>query len=199
MSKKGFLSRLARITNVYSEKEGIMKVITRMATIIVVLWCVVGFVQDVSAQEKDIVDILVGAGSFTTLVKALKAAGLVDTLKGPGPFTLFAPNDDAFGKMPDGMLEDLLKPNNKAHLTAILNCHVVPGKIMAAQVAMMRTLQTLEGSLIKVAVSRKRDKVRVGGADVVKSDVMATNGVIQVINAVILPPMKPGEQLEPEN
>ena len=175
-----------------------MKVTKRMVTVVLALCCTVGFAVAVSAQEKNIVDTAVGAGSFNTLVKALKAAGLVDTLKGPGPFTVFAPSDDAFAKLPKGMLEDLLKPENKAKLAAVLTYHVVPGKIMAAEVVKMKTLQTLEGSLIKVSLSKKRDKVRVGGANLVKTDVMATNGVIHVIDTVIIPRVKKGETEDTE-
>ena len=175
-----------------------MKVTKRMVTVVLALCCMVGLAVTVFAQEKDIVDTAVGAGSFNTLVKALKAAGLVDTLKGPGPFTVFAPTDDAFAKLPKGMLEDLLKPENKAKLTAILTYHVVPGKIIAAEVVKMKTLETLEGSLIKVSLSKKRDKVRVGWANLVKTDVMATNGVIHVIDAVINPPVKKGETEDTE-
>ena len=176
-----------------------MKVTKRMVTVVLALCCMVGLAVPVSAQEKDIVDTVAGAGSFNTLVKALKAAGLVDTLKGPGPFTVFAPTDDAFAKMPKGMLEDLLKPENKAKLAAILTYHVVPGKIMAAELFKVRTLKTLEGSLIKVSLSQKRDKVKVLWANVVKTDVVASNGVIHVIDAVIKPPIKKGEtETEPQ-
>jgi uncharacterized surface protein with fasciclin (FAS1) repeats len=176
-----------------------MKVTKRMATVVLALCCMVGLAVAVSAQEKDIVDTAVGAGSCNTLVKALKAAGLVDTLKGPGPFTLFAPTDEAFAKLPKGRLEDLLKPENKAKLTAILTYHVVPGKIMAAEVVKVRTLKTLEGSVIKVSLSKKGDdKFWVGRANVVKTDVMATNGVIHVIDAVITPPVKRGESEDTE-
>jgi len=121
----------------------------------------------------------------------LKAAGLVDTLKGPGPFTVFAPTDDAFKKLPPGTVEDLLKPENKAKLTAILTYHVVAGKMMAAEVVKMKSLKSVQGSPIKVTV--KGDKVMVNKANVVKTDVMASNGVIHVIDAVLMPPAKKEE------
>jgi uncharacterized surface protein with fasciclin (FAS1) repeats len=141
-----------------------------------------------SAQDKDIVDTAVGAGSFNTLAAALKAAGLVETLKGPGPFTVFAPTDEAFAKLPKGTLDDLLKPENKAKLTAILTYHVVPGKVMAADVVKLKKAKTVEGSDIKITVKDK--KVMVDKATVIKTDVMASNGVIHVIDAVIMPPAK---------
>ena len=169
-----------------------MKATRRMATFVLALCCVVGLVIPVSAQEKDIVDTAVGAGSLNTLVTAIKAAGLVDTLKGPGPFTLFAPTDDAFAKLTKEAVDDLLKPENKAKLTAILTYHVVPGKIMASELVVGKTFKTLEGSVIKVGPTPKRDKVKIGRANVVKTNVMATNGVIHVIDAVMTPPIKRG-------
>lgn len=141
-----------------------------------------------SAQDKDIVDTAVSAGSFNTLAAALKAAGLVETLKGPGPFTVFAPTDEAFAKLPKGTLDDLLKPENKAKLTAILTYHVVPGKVMAADVVKLKKAKTVEGSDIKITVKDK--KVMVDKATVIKTDVMASNGVIHVIDAVMMPPAK---------
>lgn len=146
------------------------------------------FAAMASAQEKDIVDTAVAAGSFNTLATALKAAGLVDTLKGPGPFTVFAPTDDAFAKLPKGTLDDLLKPENKEKLRAILTYHVVPGKIMAADVAKMKKAKTLEGSDINIKT--KGNKVMVDKANVVKTDIMASNGVIHVIDTVMMPPKK---------
>lgn len=137
------------------------------------------------APAADIVDTAVAAGSFTTLAAALQAAGLVDALKGPGPFTVFAPTDAAFAKLPAGTLDDLLKPENQATLKAILLYHVVPGKIMAADIGSGATPDTLEGT--SVAVRAGADGVTVNGAKVVKADVMASNGVIHVIDQVILP------------
>jgi uncharacterized surface protein with fasciclin (FAS1) repeats len=133
----------------------------------------------------DIVDTAVAAGGFNTLATALKAAGLVETLKGPGPFTVFAPTDEAFAKLPAGTLESLLKPENKAKLAGILTYHVVPGKVMAADVVKLTGAKTVNGQSVKIAV--KDGKVTVDGANVVKTDVAASNGVIHVIDAVILP------------
>ncbi len=142
----------------------------------------------VKAQApKDIVDTAVAAGSFKTLAAALQAAGLVDTLKGAGPFTVFAPTDEAFAKLPKGTVEDLLKPENKAKLTAILTYHVVPGKVMASQVVTMngKEAKTVNGQSVKISVNG--NTVMVDGAKVVKTDVAASNGVIHVIDTVILP------------
>ncbi|MCX7717399.1 MAG: fasciclin domain-containing protein [Candidatus Sumerlaeaceae bacterium] len=136
-------------------------------------------------EAKDIVDTAVGAGSFSTLVAAVKAAGLVDVLKGEGPFTVFAPTDDAFKKLPAGTLEDLLKPENKEKLAGILKYHVVSGKVKAADVVKLKSAKSVEGSEIKITVDG--DKVKVDDANVVKTDVEASNGVIHVIDAVILP------------
>ena len=137
-------------------------------------------------QGKDIVDTAVAAGSFNTLATALKAAGLVETLKGKGPFTVFAPTDDAFKKLPAGTLEKLLA--DKAQLTKVLTYHVVAGKVMAADVVKLSEAKTVEGSAVKI--SAKDGKVKVNDANVVKTDVGASNGVIHVIDAVILPPAK---------
>lgn len=137
-------------------------------------------------QGKDIVDTAVAAGSFNTLATALKAAGLVETLKGKGPFTVFAPTDDAFKKLPAGTLEKLLA--DKAQLTKVLTYHVVSGKVMAADVVKLSEAKTVEGSAVKIAV--KDGKVKVNDANVVKTDVGASNGVIHVIDTVILPPAK---------
>jgi uncharacterized surface protein with fasciclin (FAS1) repeats len=133
----------------------------------------------------DIVDTAVAAGSFNTLATALKAAGLVETLKGPGPFTVFAPTDEAFAKLPAGTLESLLKPENKAKLAGILTYHVVAGKVMAADVVKLTSAKTVNGQSVKVAVDG--GKVKVDGANVVKTDIAASNGVIHVIDTVLLP------------
>lgn len=156
--------------------------------IVFALLVAVAFIPAVRAEDKDIVDTAVGAGSFNTLVAAVKAAGLVETLKGPGPFTVFAPTDEAFAKLPKGTLDDLLKPENKAKLTAILTYHVVPGKVMAADVVKLKKAKTVQGSNVKITL--KGDKVKVDKANVVKTDVVASNGVIHVIDAVIMPPTK---------
>jgi uncharacterized surface protein with fasciclin (FAS1) repeats len=137
------------------------------------------------AQGKDIVDTAVAAGQFKTLAAALQAAGLVETLKGAGPFTVFAPTDEAFAKLPKGTVEDLLKPENKAKLTAILTYHVVAGKVMAADVVKLKDAKTVQGGSVKV--STMGDKVMIDNAHVVKADIAASNGVIHVIDTVILP------------
>ena len=138
-------------------------------------------------QPKDIVDTAVAAGSFKTLAAALQAAGLIETLKGTGPFTVFAPTDAAFAKLPKGTVEDLLKPENKAKLIAILTYHVVPGSVMAAQVVTMngKEAKTVNGQSVKIVV--KGGTVTVDGAKVVTTDIKASNGVIHVIDSVILP------------
>ena len=137
------------------------------------------------AQSKDIVDVAVAAGSFKTLAKALEAAGLVQTLKGAGPFTVFAPTDEAFAKLPKGTLEDLLKPENKAKLTRILTYHVVSGRVLAADVVKMKSAKAVSGDEIQIAVTG--GTVTVDRAKVVKTDIAASNGVIHVIDSVILP------------
>ncbi len=142
----------------------------------------------VQAQQKDIVDTAVAAGSFKTLAAALQAAGLVDTLKGNGPFTVFAPTDEAFAKLPAGTVEELLKPENKAKLTAILTYHVVPGKVMASQVVSLKEAKTVNGKSVKIAVDN--GTVMIDNAKVVKTDIGTTNGVIHVIDTVILPDTK---------
>ena len=134
---------------------------------------------------KDIVDTAVAAGSFKTLVAAVQAAGLVETLKGDGPFTVFAPTDAAFAKLPKETLADLLKPENKAKLAAILTYHVVPGKVMAADVVKLTEAKTVQGSSAKIAV--EGSSVMVDGAKVTATDIVCGNGVIHVIDAVILP------------
>ena len=125
------------------------------------------------------------AGSFNTLVAAVKAAGLVDTLKGEGPFTVFAPTDEAFAKLPAGTVEDLLKPENKAKLQAILTYHVVPGKVLAADVVKLTSATTVQGQDVGIKVSDAG--VSVDNALVVKTDIETSNGVIHVIDSVILP------------
>ncbi len=130
----------------------------------------------------DIVDTAINAGSFNTLVAAVKAAGLVDTLKGKGPFTLFAPTDDAFAKLPEGTVDKLLKDVPK--LKKILTYHVVSGKVMAADVAKMKSAKTVEGSEVKIDASKG---VKVNDATVSKADVKADNGVIHIIDTVLMP------------
>ena len=139
----------------------------------------------VAAKAADIVDTAMSAGQFETLVAAVKAAGLVDTLKGEGPFTVFAPTDEAFAKLPAGTVEDLLKPENKDQLVAVLTYHVVPGKVMSVDIAgKAMDVATVQGSKLSVDAT---DGVKVDGANVVSADVETSNGVIHVIDAVVLP------------
>ena len=140
------------------------------------------------AGKQDLVDTAVANGQFKTLAAALNAAGLVNTLKGPGPFTVFAPTDDAFAKLPPGTLDDLLRPENKGKLTAILTYHVVPGAVTSRQVTNLKEAKTVNGSMLQV--STRDGKVMINNADVVKPDIETSNGVIHVIDAVLLPPAK---------
>jgi uncharacterized surface protein with fasciclin (FAS1) repeats len=137
------------------------------------------------AADKDIVDTAVAAGQFKTLAAALTAAGLVDTLKGHGPFTVFAPTDAAFAKLPAGTVENLLKPENKAQLTATLTYHVVPGKVMAADVVKLKEAKTVNGNMLQVKVNGS--EVMINDANVTATDIAASNGVIHVIDSVVLP------------
>ncbi|MEM9299077.1 MAG: fasciclin domain-containing protein [Bacteroidota bacterium] len=134
--------------------------------------------------QKDIVDTAVSAGSFNTLVTAVKKAGLVETLKSSGPFTVFAPTDEAFAKLPEGTLEDLLKPENKEKLASILTYHVVPAKVMASDVK-PGEVQTVNGKKAQLKVSGS--SVTIDNATIVKTDIKTSNGVIHVIDNVILP------------
>ena len=134
------------------------------------------------AQEKDIVDTAVAAGSFKTLATALQAAGLVETLKDKGPFTVFAPTDEAFAKVPKADLDALLK--DKAKLTAVLTYHVVPGKVMAADVVKLKEAKTVQGGSLKIDATKG---VKVDNASVVKTDIVCSNGVIHVIDSVVMP------------
>ena len=137
------------------------------------------------AMQKDIVDTAVGAGKFNTLVAAVKAAGLVDTLKGKGPFTVFAPTDAAFAKLPKGTVENLLKPENKSKLVAILTYHVVPGKVMSKDIAgKAKMVKTVQGSKASIDATKG---VMIDKAKVVTADIGASNGVIHVIDTVIMP------------
>ena len=140
---------------------------------------------NVSAQteKKDIVDTAVASGSFKTLVAAVQAAGLVETLKGTGPYTVFAPTDEAFAKLPAGTVEGLLKDKQK--LTQILLYHVVPGNVLAGDVVKLKNAKTAQGSSLTIFV--KDGKVKVDNANVVKTDIIATNGVIHVIDTVVIP------------
>jgi uncharacterized surface protein with fasciclin (FAS1) repeats len=136
-------------------------------------------------NDKDIVETAMAAGSFKTLAKALQAADLVDTLKGQGPFTVFAPTDDAFAQLPPATLNDLLKPENKNKLQRILTYHVVPGRVTSSDVVKLSTAKAVSGDTIDIKASG--GTVMVDGARVVKTDVQASNGLIHVIDTVIMP------------
>ena len=169
------------------EKENILKFkfSAVILTVAVMMAMVVMPATAGNAEKKDIVDTAVGAGSFNTLVTAVKAAGLVETLKGKGPFTVFAPTDEAFAKLPAGTVEALLK--DKAKLAKILTYHVVAGNVMAKDVVTMngKDVKTVQGGSVKITV--KGGKVMVDNANVVKTDIECTNGVIHVIDTVIMP------------
>jgi uncharacterized surface protein with fasciclin (FAS1) repeats len=139
------------------------------------------------AEAADIVDTAVAADDFETLVAAVQAAGLVETLKGEGPFTVFAPTDAAFAALPEGTVESLLEEENRDQLTAILTYHVVPGAVTAADVVGLDTAETVQGDTIDITVDG--DTVMVDGATVVQADIMTDNGVIHVIDQVIMPDM----------
>ena len=141
-----------------------------------------------AAQTRDIVDTAVAAGSFKTLAAALKAAGLIETLKGPGPFTVFAPTDAAFAKLPAGTLDNLLKPENKAALRRVLTYHVVAGREMASDVVKATSAKAVSGDVLSIKASG--DTVMIDKARVIKTDIVATNGVIHVVDTVLLPPNK---------
>ena len=136
-------------------------------------------------KQKDIVDTAVAAGAFKTLVAAVKAAGLVDTLKGKGPFTVFAPIDVAFNKLPAGTLDDLLKPKNKTKLQGILTYHVVPSKLMSADVVKLKKAKTMNGQ--ELTIKAEGNKVMVDSAKVIKKDIICSNGVIHFIDTVVMP------------
>jgi uncharacterized surface protein with fasciclin (FAS1) repeats len=141
--------------------------------------------ETAAAAEKDIVDTAVAAGKFKTLAAALQAAGLVETLKGDGPFTVFAPTDDAFAKLPEGTVASLLKPENKEKLKGILTYHVAAAKAMSSDLSDGQDVKTVNGKSVKVRIDGKT--VMVGDAKVVKADVAASNGVIHVIDTVLMP------------
>jgi uncharacterized surface protein with fasciclin (FAS1) repeats len=135
-------------------------------------------------NQFDIVDTALSAGNFSTLAAALRAAGLLEALKSEGPFTVFAPTDDAFAKIPPQTLSELLQPENKEKLTAILTYHVVPGRVTAQDVANLNSATTLQGQTVKIS---KQDGVKINDAKVIAPDVEATNGVIHVIDSVLMP------------
>lgn len=139
----------------------------------------------IESGQLDIVETAAKAGEFKTLVAALRAAELVETLKGDGPFTVFAPTDEAFAKLPEGTVESLLEPENKAKLAAILTYHVVPGKVMAATASKLKSAETVNGQLI--AISAQGEQVKINSAKVTKADIVCSNGVIHVIDTVLMP------------
>ena len=158
--------------------------ITRIATLMALalsFWA-----GPVQAQDEDIVDVAIGAGTFNTLVAAVQAAELVDALKGEGPLTVFAPTDEAFAALPEGTVESLLLPENKELLISILLYHVVSGSVLAADVVELDSATTLNGAAIDISVSDSG--VMINNANVVQADVAASNGVIHIIDAVLLPP-----------
>lgn len=155
-------------------------VITTLATLLITATLAAG-----ERPKKDIVDTAVAAGSFTTLAAALDAADLIGTLKGDGPFTVFAPTDAAFAKLPAGTVEMLLKPENKAKLQAILTYHVVPRSVSSSEVVKLKSAKTVNGQSVAIKVAN--GGVSIDGANVVKADIAASNGVIHVIDTVILP------------
>ncbi len=158
---------------------------SQLLTSTLALFALVTFVGEAQAKPtKDIVAVAAGSGQFKTLVAAIKAAGLVDTLKGPGPFTVFAPTDSAFAKLPKGTVEELLKPENKQKLASILTYHVLSGKVLSSQVKTMMA-PTVNGQQLDVKV--EDGKVMVNNATVVKADIPASNGVIHAIDTVLMP------------
>jgi uncharacterized surface protein with fasciclin (FAS1) repeats len=166
-------------------KSSSFKAMLLVATVSLVSFSTAFAAEQCINKSKDIVDTAISAGSFKTLAAALTAADLVETLKGDGPFTVFAPTDEAFAKLPEGTVADLLKPENKAKLVAILTYHVVPGKVMAADVVKLSTAKTVQGSAVTIKVDG--DKVMVDNATVTRTDIKCKNGVIHVIDSVILP------------
>ncbi len=155
--------------------------ITTLMALALLLWT-----GPTQAQDEDIVDVAIGAGTFNTLVAAVQAADLVDALKGEGPLTVFAPTDEAFAALPEGTVESLLLPENKELLTSILLYHVVSGSVMAADVVELDSATTLNGDSIAISVSDSG--VMINDANVVQADVAASNGVIHIVDAVLLPP-----------
>ena len=152
--------------------------------------------SEAKKMGSDIVDTAVAAGTFETLVAAAKAGGLVNTLKSPGPLTVFAPSDDAFKKLPAGTVESLLKPENLSKLQSILKYHVIGGKIMSSDIKNIQNAQTAEGNSVTVSVTD--DGVMIDGAKVVKADIECSNGVIHVIDSVIMPGYKPAGSMKKE-
>jgi len=170
----------------YQQSKHIRKVCFLIAAVALALSFSLGVLAGPKPEPtKDIVDTAVAAGSFKTLTATLQAAGLVDTLKSKGPFTVFAPTDEAFAKLPAGTVDDLLKPENKAKLIAILTYHVVPGEVLASQVTKMNSAKTVNGESLTIKV--EGGTVMVDNAKVIKTDILCSNGVIHVIDSVMLP------------
>jgi uncharacterized surface protein with fasciclin (FAS1) repeats len=178
-------TRLPRAKQTVEEQDMKFRIATLVAAAALATGLTFG-APAIRAADVDIVETAVSAGQFKTLAAALGAAGLTDTLKGDGPFTVFAPTDDAFAKLPAGTVDNLLKPENKDQLVAILTYHVVPGKVMAVDVTKIKEAKTVNGKLLEIEV--KGDAVMVNDAKVTKTDIGASNGVIHVIDTVILPP-----------
>ena len=175
-----------RFNSLISKEEHFMSVLLNGAIALGIVAVVASSVTFASEKEAkmDIVDTAVKAGSFKTLAAALKAAGLVDTLKGKGPFTVFAPTDEAFAKLPAGTVETLLKPENKDKLVSILTYHVVAGNVKAADVVKLKSAKTVQGQTVTIDAT---DGVKINNAKVVKADIDCGNGVIHVIDTVLLP------------
>jgi len=163
-----------------------MRIVSRVTALAAAAALVAAGLAHAGSKPATVVDVAVSNGSFQTLVTALKAAGLVETLQGDGPFTVFAPTDEAFAKLPAGTLESLLEPANREKLTAILTYHVVPGRVTAAQASALDGASTVQGARLPIA--KADGGLTVGGAKVVTADVAAGNGVVHVIDAVLLPP-----------
>ncbi len=163
--------------------------IRSISVVAVAFVCFLGAIANAShhgaMKSKDIVETAAGAGQFNTLAAALDAAGLIPTLKGDGPFTVFAPTDEAFSRLPEGTVENLLRPENRDQLTAILTYHVVAGKVMAEDVVKLTSATTVNGADVSIKV--QDGAVRIDDANVIKTDIGASNGVIHVIDNVILP------------
>ncbi len=168
-----------------SSKQSVKAAFITAAVAVILSLSLGAFAGQKLAASKDIVDTAVSAGSFKTLTAALQAAGLVDTLKGEGPFTVFAPTDEAFAKLPAGTVDELLKPENKDKLVSILTYHVVAGKVTAAQVMKLNSAKTVNGQ--PVAITANGGTVMLDQAKVIKADIFCTNGVIHVIDSVIMP------------
>jgi len=165
-----------------------MNVVTRRLTLLAAAAAtslLLAFTANADSHEKDIVATAVSTGEFNTLAAALEAGGLVETLQGEGPFTVFAPTDEAFAKLPEGTVEELLKPENKEQLVAILTYHVVPGKVTAAEVVTITEASTVNGKMLDIKTDGS--EVTVHGAKVVQADIEASNGVIHVIDTVMIP------------